>query len=455
MIGYLKDPRTFKTTHLLDVSSYDLVLGSIYNDTSKVTVVGEYSDLEHYYFVFENNIWVVKAIEPEDGITTFTLDSIDSIFSRNVVFYDDNTGSIEEFISYAIFYDFVSIEDNYFSFPYISVTYTTETDFVEPDVDGILYNLADYISKVRLLYNVFLTYKIEGDVLHVYIAYKEPDLHKIDFNGSDSQVINELYQKSNISKITVNGDRDYYLFDDGTFSQDPSDGTRVIGEWGSLQIGDTEDELERVYDIFMSNNNSHVIEFYTTQDLNFFDNVEIRSRGVLTSSYLTVVKKSSDDDRLYCKTGELINTVSSALANMSSQLSTINNTLTYIQTGGGDPAGGYVPTSRKINGKTLATDIVLNASDVGALPSSTVIPTSLSQLSDDSTHRLVTDADKSSWNSKSDFSGSYNDLSNKPQINSVTLVNNKSLDDLNIQVKGDYADTAITNMEIENLLTMN
>ena len=44
------------------------------------------------------------------------------------------------------------------------------------------------------------------------------------------------------------------------------------------------------------------------------------------------------------------------------------------------------------------------------------IPTALSQLTDDSTHRLVTDTEKITWNNKSDFSGSYNDLSNKPTI---------------------------------------
>ena len=44
------------------------------------------------------------------------------------------------------------------------------------------------------------------------------------------------------------------------------------------------------------------------------------------------------------------------------------------------------------------------------------IPTSLKDLSDDSTHRLVTDSNISAWNAKSDFSGSYNDLTNKPTI---------------------------------------
>ena len=44
------------------------------------------------------------------------------------------------------------------------------------------------------------------------------------------------------------------------------------------------------------------------------------------------------------------------------------------------------------------------------------VPTNLSDLSDDTTHRLVTDTEKSTWNNKSDFSGNYDDLSNKPTI---------------------------------------
>jgi hypothetical protein len=60
------------------------------------------------------------------------------------------------------------------------------------------------------------------------------------------------------------------------------------------------------------------------------------------------------------------------------------------------------------------------ASEVGALPDSTEIPSKLSDLSEDSTHRLVTDAEKTTWSAKSNFSGSYNDLTNKPTIPSIT-----------------------------------
>lgn len=44
------------------------------------------------------------------------------------------------------------------------------------------------------------------------------------------------------------------------------------------------------------------------------------------------------------------------------------------------------------------------------------IPSSLSEMSDDASHRLVTDTEKSTWNAKSNFSGNYDDLTNKPTI---------------------------------------
>lgn len=51
------------------------------------------------------------------------------------------------------------------------------------------------------------------------------------------------------------------------------------------------------------------------------------------------------------------------------------------------------------------------------------IPDALSDLTDDSTHRLVTDTEKSAWDAKSNFSGSYNDLTNKPTLGTASAKN--------------------------------
>lgn len=48
------------------------------------------------------------------------------------------------------------------------------------------------------------------------------------------------------------------------------------------------------------------------------------------------------------------------------------------------------------------------------------IPTALSQLTEDTSHRLVTDTEKQTWNNKSDFDGDYDKLDNKPSIPTVS-----------------------------------
>ena len=69
---------------------------------------------------------------------------------------------------------------------------------------------------------------------------------------------------------------------------------------------------------------------------------------------------------------------------------TINDKITAHTSSKANPHGvtvsqiGAVPTTRKINNKSLSGDIALSASDVGALPNTTVIPTKTSQLTNDS-----------------------------------------------------------------------
>ena len=61
---------------------------------------------------------------------------------------------------------------------------------------------------------------------------------------------------------------------------------------------------------------------------------------------------------------------------------------------------GYVPTSRTVNGKALSANISLSASDVGALPSTTSIPSKTSDLTNDSgfiTGYTETDPTVPSW----------------------------------------------------------
>ena len=58
--------------------------------------------------------------------------------------------------------------------------------------------------------------------------------------------------------------------------------------------------------------------------------------------------------------------------------------------------------------------------EVDALSSSTHIPSTLEEMTDDQNHRTVSDVEKKTWNAKSEFSGSYNDLTDVPEIKQLT-----------------------------------
>jgi len=109
-----------------------------------------------------------------------------------------------------------------------------------------------------------------------------------------------------------------------------------------------------------------------------FEVVDADARADITALETTVSGKANTSD-MYTKSA-----VDTALGNKA-DVST-----TYTKT----------ETNNLLNAKASASDI----------------PTTLAQLTDDATHRVVTDDEKASWNAKSTFSGDYNDLTNRPTI---------------------------------------
>ena len=61
----------------------------------------------------------------------------------------------------------------------------------------------------------------------------------------------------------------------------------------------------------------------------------------------------------------------------------------------------------------------MNLEEMAVTVTNIKIPTALSDLNEDETHRTVTDAEKKTWNNKSNFSGNYDDLKNKPTIPTI------------------------------------
>lgn len=83
-------------------------------------------------------------------------------------------------------------------------------------------------------------------------------------------------------------------------------------------------------------------------------------------------------------------------------------------------------TTSKINVSDIIDNLTTNLSnkvlsasmgvELKKLIDAIKVPVNLSELAGDTTHRTVTDAEKTAWNNKSTFSGNYNDLTNKPSL---------------------------------------
>ena len=93
-------------------------------------------------------------------------------------------------------------------------------------------------------------------------------------------------------------------------------------------------------------------------------------------------------------------------------------------------AGGDYVTKVELNSHTNNTTLHFTADEktklagIEANANKYVHPSSHSanMITQDSTHRFVTDTEKNSWSSKSDFSGEYKDLINKPTVSASTLL---------------------------------
>ena len=111
--------------------------------------------------------------------------------------------------------------------------------------------------------------------------------------------------------------------------------------------------------------------------------------------------------------------------NLSSQDLSDGGDLVRAVEGKGLSSNDYTTTEKnKLSGiengakKNVQSD--WNSTDTNSdayIKNKPTIPSSLSQLSQDSAHRVVTDTEKSTWNNKSSFDGNYKNLSNKPVVN--------------------------------------
>lgn len=116
--------------------------------------------------------------------------------------------------------------------------------------------------------------------------------------------------------------------------------------------------------------------------------------GVVRFATSTDIEREDDSSVVSpANVADMINAtgISGDITELQGQVSTNTNNITTLQGQMTGLLADYVPKSRTINGKALSSNITLTASDVGALPSTTPIPSKTSDLTNDS--GFITSAD--------------------------------------------------------------
>ena len=312
---YIKDRYNFATTHMLMVSDYDIVIDSIYDDNSSITVVGEISGIEGDFICVQGWVGIVDSVTPERGVTQITAKNILNAFSRPLL--PEIGSSIEGFIAETLANEYVGISDAMYAMPYISISASGETAFITPDLEDGFWTLKSYIAKARRLKKVFVTWSVDGDTLVCSISAKNVPVRTVDFSDSANRLLSESYSRYTVGKITAvdtadNSTIEYYAHSDGSYSTEDSD--RVPGEWIVIAT-DAENMENAVAEEFARSSFSHMIEFGSSRKYDFYDSLRVRINGRVLQSYISTVRISNTAGQLY-RSGELRVTLTDKMKGM-------------------------------------------------------------------------------------------------------------------------------------------
>ena len=180
-----------------------------------------------------------------------------------------------------------------------------------------------------------------------------------------------VYVKDANADPTVDSGGAYYLYDDtGWIKTGEAESMDAVQSWANITDKPTE---------FTPSEHTH-----EQADVAGLESALAAKQDAITGTQGQVVG-FGDDGRPVAQDAPSVPTKTSQLQNDSGFMTS------YTET---DPT---VPDWAKQPAKPTYT-----ASEVGALPDTTSIPTALSDLSDDATHRVVTDAEKTAWSAKAD-----------------------------------------------------
>ena len=301
MIVYIRDRNTFRQKHHATALDYDLSVESIYDEVSNFTIKGTESSAQAGDFLIAGDFYgIVKEVEVDRETLHITCNAWNKLFSRDIPDAPGTmAGSVEQYIKSAIDKYYVNQPDAVYAAPYLTViAQTSTTGTALPDVEDGAWSIKSYLSKVRRLYNIHVSYAVADGKLVMRIFYRDRQTRKVFLNLSDFEVLEETFAHAAIGKITtIAGDtgekRDWYLLADGKVTNTYTAENRVDGKWEILKVQEAAKAAEEVGNKFKENSDSHLIEFACGKKYDFYDNLVIRTKkGRVLTSYISAIRRS-------------------------------------------------------------------------------------------------------------------------------------------------------------------
>lgn len=290
---------------------------------------------------------------------------------------------------------------------------TNEAEYIPVDD----YNPATkkYVDEsIEAIPSDILTVNVTGNDTDGYLADKTYD--EIVKAYEDGKIVNCIYNGAKHDLDIVSDNTYCFIFN----THNVDDGLKLTQQLIFITSDDTITRIKSVFDTgdisTLATTNKTIVG--AINEINSSLTSSVSSHNTSTESHsdirILISTLTTNLTNLTTRLNALADSDDETLDQMSEVVALIKNNASLIE--------GI--TTSKVNVKDIIDNLTTDSSDkplsaaqgvvLKALIDAIIIPTLLSQLSEDSTHRLVTDDEKELWNNKSDFSGNYNDLTNIP-----------------------------------------
>jgi len=224
----IKNRSDWATSSNEEVLNYE-IKKSIYDTVSSVIIATPDAIPSEGDFIILDGmdyIGVIKTVTVDKGKTTIGCNQIVTVFNRSI-FYDYGTFTyMEDYLADLINVNYKTVSDGNYAMPYLTVTATTHTSGTTvPEVKDNVFTVQSYISLLRRLHNIRVTFTASRTGLAVSIAKVADTEKKIDFSNPDYTIVSENYSEKTIDKITSyctesTKMRNWYLNTDGSITSD-------------------------------------------------------------------------------------------------------------------------------------------------------------------------------------------------------------------------------------------